>query len=304
MNPLPMAFKEQDRTLRTALGASDVRSLLVVVGTSQEHVLRTGEQLRGHLAQWVANGEIGGFELASDYLPSAATQARRQAALPPPDQLRANLAEAVAGMPFQPDTFAPFLRAADEARQAPPLTMENLAGTAFGLKVGSLLRDDGGSWSLAVPLTGVTNPGAFATKAAELHLPGVWIDLRAESVCDDVGLSPAGVHYGAGSVLTVVLGRTGSARRAWRVIMPIGVALPLTAATLVGVGQPLSVFHLVALLLVMGIGINYALFFLRATGMRDRFPRTLQTLALVSGTALCAFGALAFSRHPCCTRLA
>src|SRR4029079_8804095 len=44
MNPLPMAFKEQDRALRTALGASDVRSLLVVVGTSQESVLRTGEQ--------------------------------------------------------------------------------------------------------------------------------------------------------------------------------------------------------------------------------------------------------------------
>jgi predicted exporter len=282
-----------------------VRSLLVVVGTSQEHVLRTGEQLRGHLAQWVANGEIGGFELASDYLPSAATQARRQAALPPPDQLRANLAEAVAGLPFQPDTFAPFLRAADEARQAPPLTMENLAGTAFGLKVGSLLRDDGGSWTMAVPLTGVNNPG-IGNQSGGTPSSGCAMDRPARRIrVDDVGLAGAALRgVGLGTIYVVLAQGLRSARRAWRVIMPIGVALPLTAATLVGVGQPLSVFHLVALLLVMGIGINYALFFLRATEMRDRFPRTLQTLALVSGTTLCAFGALAFHVHRCCTRLA
>ena len=155
---------------------------------------------------------------------------------------------------------------------------------------------------MAVPLTGVTNPSALATKVAELHLPGVqWIDLRAESVAMMSAYRQQALHYAAlGSVLIYVVLAQGlrSARRAWRVIMPIGVALLLTAVTLVAVGQPLSVFHLVALLLVMGIGINYALFFLRATEMRDRLPRTLQTLALVSGTTLCAFGALAFSRTP------
>jgi predicted exporter len=258
--------------------------------------------LRGHLAQWVSNGEISGFELASDYLPSDATQARRQAALPPPEELSANLSEAVAGLPFQPGTFTPFLRAVEDARQAPRLKAEDLAGNAFGLKVGSLLRQDGASWTMVVPLTGVTNPSALAARTAELQLPGVaWIDLRAESVAMMSAYRRQALHYAAlGAVLIYVVLAHGlrSPRRAWQVVMPIGAALVMTASTLVATGQPISVFHLVALLLVMGIGINYALFFLRAAEMRDQVPRTLQTLGLVSGTTLCAFGMLALSRTP------
>ena len=302
MNPLPHAFKEQDRTMRAALGASDVRSLLVVAGASQEQVLRIGERLRGNLAQWVSSGDIGGFDLVSDYLPSERTQALRQAALPPPDQLRANLAEAAAGLPFRPDTFAPFLNAVEDARQARRLTAEALAGTGFGLKAGSLLRHDGDRWTMVVPLTAVTNPDALAAKTVALRLPGVqWIDLRAESVAMMSAYRRQALLYAAlGSVLIYVVLAQGlrSPRRAWRVTMPIGVALILTAATLVAAGQPISVFHLVALLLVLGIGINYALFFVRATEMGDEFSRTLQTLAVVSGTTLCAFGMLALSSTP------
>jgi predicted exporter len=70
----------------------------------------------------------------------------------------------------------------------------------------------------------------------------------------------------------------------------------MTAATLVAAGAPLSVLHLVALLLVLGVGINYALFFARAATAREDARRTLRTLAVVSGTTLCAFGMLALSR--------
>ena len=61
-------------------------------------------------------------------------------------------------------------------------------------------------------------------------------------------------------------------------------------------GSPLSVLHLVALLLVLGVGINYALFFARAAAAKEDARRTLRTLAVVSGTTLCAFGMLSLSR--------
>jgi predicted exporter len=142
----------------------------------------------------------------------------------------------------------------------------------------------------------------LAARTAELNLPGVqWLDLRAESVAMMSAYRRQALHSSAlGAVLIYVVLAHGlrSPRRAWQVVMPIGVALVMTAATLVALRQPISVFHLVALLLVMGIGINYALFFLRATEMRDQVPRTLQTLALVSGTTLCAFGILALSSTP------
>jgi len=265
-------------------------------------VLQSGERLRANLAQWVASGDIAGFDLASDYLPSEATQSSRQAALPSADRLRANLSEAVSGLPFRPDIFSPFLQAVEAAHPAPHLSIDHLAGTAFGLKIESLLRHEGDRWTIVVPLTGVTDPSALAAKAAALHLPGVrFIDLRAESVDMMSAYSRQALLYAAlGSVLIYVVLAQGlrSPRKAWQVSLPIAAALAMTAATLVAIGQPISVFHLVALLLVLGIGINYALFFRRATAMRDDYARTLQTLALVSGTTLCAFGTLAFSRTP------
>jgi predicted exporter len=295
-------LKQQDRTLRSALGASDVRSLLIVSGTDQEQVLRTAERLRPSLVQWMDTGDIAAFDLVSDFFPSGMTQAARLSALPARDQLRANLIEATTDLPFRPDAFEPFLKSVEEARQSPGLHAQDLAGTAFGIKLGSLLRQDGDTWVLAVPLSGVSDAAALSAKAAALQLPGVqMIDLRAESVAMLSAYRNQALLYSAlGSLLIYIVLAHGlrSPLRAWRVLMPIAVALVATALTLIVIGSPISIFHLVALLLVLGIGINYALFFLRATEMHDALPRTLQTLALVSGTTLCAFGTLAFARTP------
>ncbi len=63
-------------------------------------------------------------------------------------------------------------------------------------------------------------------------------------------------------------------------------------------GQRLSVFYLVALMLVAGIVTNYALFLARAA-LAGGVPGTLvRSLAVVVGTTLCAFGTLASSRVP------
>ena len=83
---------------------------------------------------------------------------------------------------------------------------------------------------------------------------------------------------------------------ALRLMLPVVLAIALTAGMLVAVGVPLSVLHLVALLLVLGVGINYALFFARAAAAKEDAGPTLRTLAVVSATTLAAFGMLATSR--------
>ena len=60
----------------------------------------------------------------------------------------------------------------------------------------------------------------------------------------------------------------------------------------------MSIFHLVALLLTLGIGTNYALFLARASQSGAERRGTLRTLAVVAGTTLCAFGALTLSSTP------
>jgi predicted exporter len=109
-------------------------------------------------------------------------------------------------------------------------------------------------------------------------------------------LSQAG--WGAGLVLLLLAIGLRSTRRALRVALPAGAALILTAAALVFVGERLGVFHLVALLLVLGIGLNYALFFERDAVDADERSRTRLALAVCSVSTIITFGFLALSATP------
>jgi len=300
MNPLPASFKERDLRLRAAIGAPDVRTMLVVSGATRDGALRASESLRPLLEQWRADGTIGGFDLASDYLPSEGTQARRRAVLPSATDLRQDLTAALSGLPFRPATFDPFLKEVEDARSAPALTPATYAGSALGLKVESLLRNDGGQWHVVVPLAGVKDTAALQAAQVLRGAQARWLDLRAESIAMMAAYRQQAVASSlAGMALIGVLLIAGlsSVRRAARVFVPVLLAVAGTAGILVAAGRPLTVFHFVALLLTLGIGVNYALVIERATvqnGARDVW----RTLAVVSATALCTFGLLAWSSAP------
>ncbi len=300
MNPLPASLKERDRELRQALGAPDVRYLVAISGATQEEVLVGAEALRPQLQRWVVQGLLAGFDLVSDTLPSRAAQAKRQASLPAASVLRTNLDVALAGLPFRPGTFDPFVQAVSDARTAAPLTVEAMAGSALAFRTESLLRRDGERWYAVVPLRNVADPAAVARAVATAGAPQVqWLDLRAESAAMMAAWRQQALGYAAlGAVLIfgVLAHGLASLRAALRLMAPVALALALTGGTLIAAGAPLSALHLVALLLVLGVGINYALFFARAAFAREDRTRTLRTLGIVGATTLAAFGVLALSR--------
>lgn len=302
LNPLSNEYAARDRSLRDALGAPDVRALIVVRGSDTEALLERAERLRPLLASAVAAGELDGFDLVSDTLPSDATQARRRAALPPAAILRANVDAAVEGTPFSAATFAPFLRDVEAARTMRFVEAGDLAGTALGLRVASLLgRDADGAYAV-VPLRGVRDAPAVARRVAALGDRAVTpLDLRAESAAMlGAYRQQALMSTGIGVALIGVVLALGlrDVARAIAVLAPVIAATLLAAALLVALRVPLTIFHLVALLLVVGIGVNYALFAERARRLPGEGRRTIRTLAVVSATTLCAFATLAASTIP------
>ena len=82
-----------------------------------------------------------------------------------------------------------------------------------------------------------------------------------------------------------------------KVLLPIVLAAVAAAAMLIAFWEPLTVFHYVALLLTVGIGVNYALLMASPVARRDR-AALWRTIAVVSGTALTTFGVLAFAHAP------
>jgi predicted exporter len=83
-----------------------------------------------------------------------------------------------------------------------------------------------------------------------------------------------------------------------RVLAPaLGAAL-LCVATLLAAGVRLSVLHLVALLLVVGVGLNYALFFNRRPAAEGESALTRLSLVVAGLASLCAALTLAAGSTP------
>jgi predicted exporter len=93
------------------------------------------------------------------------------------------------------------------------------------------------------------------------------------------------------------IGLRSFARMIW-VAAPVGMSLLLTLAVLMLFGISLSIFHLLSLLLVVGVGLDYALFFERYARDPVSRTRTLRANVFCAATSVSVFTILAFSQIP------
>jgi predicted exporter len=84
----------------------------------------------------------------------------------------------------------------------------------------------------------------------------------------------------------------------WPILSPIMSALAVVTAVVNVSGESLSLFHIATFLLVIGLGLDYALFFNRPEGSEEGRSRTLYGLLVCSTTTMLVFGVLAGSSIP------
>lgn len=204
-------------------------------------------------------------------------------------------------MPFRKDLFAPFVSDVEAARSLPPLTPEAFARSALGQRLAAMLvhRDD--HWVGLSTLSGVRDPQAIGHA---LHATGVdvrLLDLKdaSESLVAAYRTRILYAVLAAGALLFVTITvALRSMRRAWHVLAPMTLATFLVLGVERMAGIPISLFHLVALILAAGLGLHYALFFERDTGDAAEQRRTLHATIVCVLSALLVFGMLAWSSIP------
>ena len=302
LTPVPKPLLDRDQQLRSELGAPDVRYLLTVEAADADTVLTREAQLASALDALVARKAIDGYDLASRYLPSAAVQHARQQALPDAPTLSAALAEATRELDFRADVFAPFQHDVDIARALPPLRARDLADTPLALRLQSLLQttSDGRARGL-ISLTGVNDIGALAQFAAQHASQLQLLDLKqaSESL---VSAYRQRVLYTLCIALVLLGGAVWFAlRRAQRVVKaltPLLISTLLILALFHACGVALSLFHLIALILAAGLGLDYALFFEHAGEDRNDQLRTLHAVLISAASTGLVFGLLGTSSIP------
>jgi len=299
LTPVPADALAQDAVLRDELGAPDVRYVLTLEGKTEDQALQASERLRPALDRLVATRALTGYDLASRYLPSAQVQRARQQALPARDRLQAMLGTVLEDSPFNADAFDPFVADIEAAKRAPALFQADLQGTPLAASVAGLLLPGSDHVTALVSLSGLQDPAAVAKVAAANGARLLDLKEASESlVAAYRGRVLAALAIAALLLTATVWIALRQPRRVLRVLLPMALTTLLILAVLRGLGIELNLFHLVALILAAGLGLDYALFFDHAGDDRADQLRTLHALIVCSLMTLLVFSLLAWSSIP------
>ena len=301
LSPVPAGTKALDGAIRADLGAPDLRFLFLTSGDDAEGMLRTSEALEPKLLALKEAGAIGGFDAVHRYIPSQATQSGRQAALPEAGRLRTDLASAAEKNGLDPALFSPFLEAIETSRTLRPIAPEDdpsiFQGTPLWPKLVNLMAEHEGRWYGFVPLSAVQDLDGLQAAADEFdHVE--FMDLKTVSADSITSFRNAAlIRLLAGMVvimLLLYLVRRDVMMTA-RILFAMISALALTAGVMLLLGEKFSLFHILASLVVIGVGLDYGLFFSwKADVLEDR-RRALHGIAICAISTTIVFALLAMS---------
>lgn len=266
----------------------------IVQGRDEQAVLQHEEALKAKLDSEVAQQHLSGYRAVSDWVPSAARQA----------------ADAQLSTAASADIRRHVGKALGEQLQAPddtgfkPLTLQAwlahpISGPARSLWLGTLAGDTRGEQTQAsvVMLQNVAGTsGAQAIEAATRELPGVrWVNKTQEisSLMARYRSSMSGLLL-VGYALVIAALTWRYKRVAWRAWVPTLLASVIAIGLLGWLGQPLQLFNILALMLLLGMGVDYGIFLLE----HDADPSSWLAIVLGAASTLLAFGLLALSSTP------
>ena len=302
LSPVPQNLRDRDRWLRQELGAPALRDMMVIVASNAQRVLELSEALKETLDQLVDQGNMVGYEMAADYLPSIRTQVMRRNTLPDRAALEKHLSDAQRDLPFKPELFEPFLQSMVESKHLEPLDNQSVKSTILGTKIRSLLYTHQDQWVGTILLRDVNNRQAIQQAIQTNAFKAIhYLDLKTESNDMVTIYRQEVITYLAIGIgfLTLILGiGLRSISRMLAVLLPIAGSIMLDLALLHALGERLSLFHLAALLLVFGIGLDYTLFFQRPHKTPAERQQTISAIIVCSLTTITVFGLLACSQTP------
>lgn len=293
LQPVDASLQQQEKKIRALLGRSADTAFILITAQSNRELLEREWQLLTQL-QKLPGTQTLRLSGLTEHVPPADVQ-QRDAILvretlyePHYPELRTLLGvptdqrlpiDLALELPFTPLTLSAWLES-----PASIGTRQQWLATDYG--VASVLLLEAGS------------DHQLLQQVSE-QLPGVLFIDRADEISDILARYRdriTALLAGAYGLIFLVLMRRYGAAHGWRVILPPLVAALCAIAINIPLGQPINLFHLLALLLVLGIGIDYTLFF--AESALSEQQATASAILLSALTSILSFGLLALSSTP------
>ncbi len=299
LNKLDAAQVAEDEEVRGRVVRYEQSRLVVALADDEEAALRHNDAVARILRRAQEDGLLRGQRSLAPLLPSAERQREVAAAVRAQPDLWPRLASALTDEGFRSEGFEPF-RATLAGEPPAPLVYEDLMESElaslarpFRVAVGdrvaflSFLDEVRDEAALRAELTSVDG-------ARLLDVEGVLTDAYAryrERMSTLLGL-------GLGAVLVLVALRHRRLRPTIAAYVPAVLAGGSTIATLALCGVELNMLSLVALLLVVGLGVDYGVLLAETSNDPRAHAATRFAVLVAACSTVLGFGLLAFSDQP------
>ncbi|WP_163558690.1 MMPL family transporter [Halomonas sp. NO4] len=291
LNPSPPDLVREQQQVQALLERTTGQHYLVVTDTTEERLLERLEGLDAPLSRLVSDGHLSSYHHLAQAVPSAATQNRNLA------RVRQRYTEALPGLldaAQLPSNLSETLQA--PLISPPMLTPETWLKSLAGNADRALWLGDANVPAALVQLEGVDASAQraltqLAAGSSELH----YRDRVGELTAQLAQLREQITRW-LGLALLALIGLFGwrYRRRAWRVLLPPVGAVLLTLGLFAVLGIGVTLFHVLGLLLVLGIGLDAGIF----STEHPEDPAAWLAISLSCASSLLAFGLLALSATP------
>lgn len=301
LSPIPEEVKSLDKKLRHSVGAPDVNHVFLLKDKDSEILLQRTEELKNKLIGLKNNKIVKNIFSVSDFIPSKKTQLLYQQQLPTTQDLKQNLKGASAQLPFKQAFFNPFITDVETSKTLKPISIDKIFSTPLGKHIKQDLFFKNNEWISIIRLTGVENELTLLDwLSTKPDIQPYYLNLRqASSSLMSNYQQTALYRLLLGSfIIGLILLSVRSSFRAGIILLPVILAVILSISIQVMLGTHLTLFHILALLLIVGIGLDYSLFFDRHYSSSEDYQHRLHGIFVSATSTLITFGILSFSTVP------
>ncbi len=288
LQALPHNLKQQEQKISELSGLQASSQMLLITASNSQALLEKLEQLDSPLNKWKDDNIISGYQSLSQYLPSNSRQSKDYQLIKSLYQQQGKPLATALGLNKTPQFEHPFA----------PISLDTFLSSDVSKPVRFLYLGALGNHVAAV----VTLNYVSKTDVSKTHVihdfaqktKGVYYLNKAEEISNLFAEYRGKILEllgGAILVILLVVSMRYGLKHGVLIVLPSMIACIAGLAVTVVIGSNLNLFNLLALILIVGIGIDYTLFFAEKT----RSASTLLAISLSAATTLLSFGLLALS---------
>jgi predicted exporter len=292
-------FIAEDVRVRQRVSQFETTRFVIGIAPDEAAAVALEDRIHLRLSRAAADGALERTRSLHDLLWSEELQRRNQAVVAADTGLARRVDAVFSAEGFRPGAFAAF---ADDLAAPPPapLTLGDLRASPLADLIVPYVFPLGDQVAVVTYLDGLESPDAV--RAALADLDGVYL-LDQRTFVSNIyrefrETTLRQMLVGGVLVVLLLVARYRRARPVLASFLPSLVVAALVLALLSLTGVEANLLHVMSLIMVMGMGVDYGVFLVDSAGRRESVGATMLSLLMSCLTTAFVFGTLAFSSQP------